>query len=570
MRPSSVNPSSEDRSKSQTPHCGGGRVVHLPVARADAAPAPTIRPSRMGRRRAIVLGLVQLAMIAHVVQWMITGTTTTPIEPSESMEFARRGVINAGLIFFVLALLSTLALGRWFCGWGCHLVMLQDLCGWMMKKIGVRPKPFRSRLLLFVPLILALYMFIWPAAHRLAVAPLTGASGDLPEWRVQAHLTTSDFWQTFAGVAVAVPFLLVCGFATVYFLGAKGFCTYGCPYGGFFAPLDRLAPGRIRVTDACEHCGHCTAVCSSNVRVHEEVRDYGMVVDPGCMKCLDCVSVCPNDALYFGLGPKAMGAKPRVEKPAQRRFDLTWGEEIGCALVFAGAFFAFRGLYGQIPMLFAVGIAGCLTFIGWKSWQALGDRDCRFHRFQLRRSGRLTAAGGAWLALAAILVALTLHGGVVQYHTWRGINGAALVAVSIDEALRGDVVMSEADARTLDRAEAHLRKADSIAAGGIGMLGQADVAVALARIHLLRARWEECEAQLRRGLALGGATDVLSRDLGRVMLRHRRADEVIAWYEQTLRSHPDFSGTRAACASLLDALGRADEAQRIRAEQPAQ
>ena len=22
---------------------------------------------------------------------------------------------------------------------------------------------------------------------------------------------------------------------------------------------------------------------------------YGMVVDPGCMKCMDCVSVCPND-----------------------------------------------------------------------------------------------------------------------------------------------------------------------------------------------------------------------------------------------------------------------------------
>lgn len=141
--------------------CGGGAVVHLPVvAENRGAPAPTIRPSRMSRRRAIVLGAVQLAMILHIVQWLVTGSTTTPIEPSESMEFVKRGVINAGLIFFALALLSTLLLGRWFCGWGCHLVMLQDLCGWMMKKIGVRPKPFRSRLLLYVPLGLALYMFI--------------------------------------------------------------------------------------------------------------------------------------------------------------------------------------------------------------------------------------------------------------------------------------------------------------------------------------------------------------------------------------------------------------------------
>ena len=29
------------------------------------------------------------------------------------------------------------------------------------------------------------------------------------------------------------------------------------------------------MTDACEHCGHCTVVCTSNVRVHEEVRDFG-------------------------------------------------------------------------------------------------------------------------------------------------------------------------------------------------------------------------------------------------------------------------------------------------------
>src|SRR6185503_18805376 len=63
---------------------------------------------------------------------------------------------------------------------------------------------------------------------------------------------------------------------------------------------DKLATGRILVTDACEGCGHCTAVCTSNVRVHEEVAKFGMVVDPGCMKCMDCVSVCPNDALYFG------------------------------------------------------------------------------------------------------------------------------------------------------------------------------------------------------------------------------------------------------------------------------
>ena len=40
-----------------------------------------------------------------------------------------------------------------------------------------------------------------------------------------------------------------------------------------------------------------------------------MVVDPGCMKCMDCVSVCPNDALYFGFGkPTLMAPKSECDQ----------------------------------------------------------------------------------------------------------------------------------------------------------------------------------------------------------------------------------------------------------------
>ena len=117
------------------------------------------------------------------------------------MEFAKYGVVNAGLIFFVLALLSTLVLGRWFCGWGCHLVMLQDLCGWMMRKASIRPKAFRSRLLIYVPLVLALYMFIWPVLYRFAIAPWVRPELEWPG--ISVHLTTTEFWRSFAGIAIS-------------------------------------------------------------------------------------------------------------------------------------------------------------------------------------------------------------------------------------------------------------------------------------------------------------------------------------------------------------------------------
>src|SRR5438045_1058095 len=80
-------------------------------------------------------------MVAHVIQWRITGRTVSPIEPSETMHTLQRGAINAGFIFFTLAILATMIFGRFVCGWGCHILALQDFCGWILKKIGLTPKP---------------------------------------------------------------------------------------------------------------------------------------------------------------------------------------------------------------------------------------------------------------------------------------------------------------------------------------------------------------------------------------------------------------------------------------------
>src|SRR5687768_11642298 len=201
------------------------RSVELPVL---ATPGPTsgeprIAKSRTARWRAISLILLYLLMIAHVIQWRIMGRTVSPIEPSEAMYTLQSGAINAGFIFFSLAILATLIFGRFVCGWGCHIVALQDFCAWLLKKIGMTPRPFRSRLLIYVPLLAALYMFVWPTAYRFFVKPASEPL--IPQFT--NHLVTTEFWATFPTVAVAIPFLFICGFVTVYFLGSKGFCTYG-------------------------------------------------------------------------------------------------------------------------------------------------------------------------------------------------------------------------------------------------------------------------------------------------------------------------------------------------------
>ncbi len=393
----------------------------LPAAGHRPAPA-----SRMSRKRFAVLLVVQARMIVHVLHWLWADTTLAPIEPSESMETVKDGVITVGTIFFALALGSTAILGRWFCGWGCHVGLLQDACAALLARLGIRPRPFRSRVLLWLPFLLALYMFVWPLVYRFALAPILQPNLTWPGFSMK--LVTDDFWGTFPGWAVGIPFLLVCGALTVVFLGNKGYCTYACPYGGFFAPLDRFARARIRVSDACDQCGHCTAVCTSNVRVHEEVRDFRMVVDSGCMKCMDCVSACPKQALSFGFGPGPGQSAPA----AARLFDLSIADEVFIAVV---AGISFVAAYSLLPLLFASGLAACITWIVWRDASALG--------VVLRQAGRVRAAGVVAVLAAAGALGVVMPTAAAGVAAWMADRADRKVLVAEQMVFDADGVLPD-------------------------------------------------------------------------------------------------------------------------------
>ena len=537
----------------------------FPVFPAEPKVAGPIKRSRMGRRRALVLGAVHVAVLAHVLHWKLTGRTLSPVEPSESMRTLEFGEVNAGALFFVLAILSTAIFGRFFCGWGCHVVALQDLCGWLMRKLGVRPRPFRSRILIWAPLVLAIYMFAWPSVSRAAASLLPPLATWLrpppPFPGFSNHLVTANFWATFPGVAIAIPFFFVCGFAVVYLLGAKGFCTYGCPYGAVFGSADAVSPGRIRVTDACDQCGHCTATCTSNVRVHEEVREFGMVVNPGCMKCLDCVSVCPKDALYWGFGnPATSKGAPKTGR-IDRRFDLDVAGEVGVATTFLLAFLAWRSAYGLVPLLMAMGIALCVAHLAWTAVRLLRREDVSIQNLELSRGGKRRPAGAAVLGLGLVVLALTAQSGVVALAHAFARHYDAQVDVSRDAVLSGREPEPPARVRAAaERAASFYRLADGIGHGGVGLTGTKENAARRAWLALVLGDPAEAEAHLARAVEAKPVPREARVDMARVRALAGRQDQALSELHALVAEDPADVAAHRALADILEKKGDADAA----------
>ena len=528
------------------------RSVELPVLQNSAASKDAIRKSGASIWRAGALIVLTLLMVAHFVQWRITGQTISPIEPSESMQTLQRGAINAGFIFFTLAILATLVFGRFVCGWGCHILALQDFCAWLLKKFGLTPKPFRSRLLVFVPLIAALYMFVLPTAYRFFAAPKSEPL--IPQFT--NHLITSNFWETFPPLAVAVPFLFVCGFMTVYFLGQKGFCTYACPYGGFFNLADKFSPGKIRVTDACNQCGHCTAVCTSNVLVHAEVKEYGMVVDSGCMKCMDCVSVCPNDALYFGFGKPALTIPNKIAK----NYSLTWTEEIIGAVVFAASFYAVWDVYQLVPMLMALGIATVTTFLALRTLKLFRAKDLSFYRFNLKSSGKFKKAGLIFASLALVWIGLNAHSGWVRYQESAGAKAFENLKIPDELALaRTNPArwLSAGDNQNIAAGKKHFH-----AAADYGLFVNKEAVSKLAWFEYLSGNTEEAVKLLGKAAEYQqGQSKALSLYYkGAILNRLRRYEQALTILDQTLTESPDLITAREEKGESLWHLGRKEEA----------
>ena len=471
----------------------------------------TKRIRSFGKWRTATLVGVHVLFIAHFVHWKLRGTTLAPLEFNEVLYTIHQGIVTAGFIFMALVVVATLFFGRFFCSWGCHILALQDSCGWLMEKLRIPRTPIRSRTLVWIPFVVMGYLFIWPQIlalfHGLDATPLhvveASAAGG---W---SSFSTDNLWRNLPPPGIAVLTFFICGFLIVYLLGSRGFCYQACPYGAIFSIADQFAPGRIALNVArdCTSCGLCTKACTSDILVHKELAEHGMVTNPRCLKDLDCIAACPEDAITYAFRKPPMFQKGHPLGTYDGRFSFTLGEDILLAVTFLIAMFIFRGLYDAVAFLLAVGLSVCsayLVLVGFRLWKR---KTMQVRGVVLRSEGRLAPAGIAYAGSTVLLVLVLAHSAVVQFHSWRGkttMKELATVAAS----------GSKMDQAKLKSSIAHYERALAW-----GIVAPLDRRKELANLYLL-------SGQAPKGIAL--LESIVKKDPEHVEARCRLAELAIA------------------------------------------
>jgi ferredoxin len=218
---------------------------------------------------------------------------------------------------FIFVPVLTFTFGRVYCSAFCPLGALQDIAGFISKKLGKKKTYKFSK-----PLNILRYSFLALIIVFLSAGSMISISL-LDPYSIFGKIISNLFRPVYYAVNNAGAFVLEkiniftlypvelksyswlsAGFSlfmlilVVRLAYKKGrlYCNAVCPVGTFLGLLSRASLYRIRLDDTlCTGCGICSAVCKAGcISSKERKVDFSR-----CVVCLNCLTVCEGGGVKF-------------------------------------------------------------------------------------------------------------------------------------------------------------------------------------------------------------------------------------------------------------------------------
>jgi len=204
--------------------------------------------------------------------------------------FLKRIALSS-LILFGAVMISAVIFRRTFCGNICPLGFLQEIPGFIGRKLlkrrfVIHPKIDRYLRLVKFPLLVVILGLTW-LNFNLVFRPFD-------PWAAYHHIGSDEL---ISGYLLGFIILIISLIAS--FFSDRIFCKYICPMGAVLVPASKIGIFKIRNNKSvCTDCGRCDEICQMNI----SVSDSKEVTSGECISCMDCVAECPVEALTIETG----------------------------------------------------------------------------------------------------------------------------------------------------------------------------------------------------------------------------------------------------------------------------
>lgn len=226
-------------------------------------------------------------------------------------------ILALNVVALVILIVMTLVFGRIYCSIICPLGILQDIIGWVGKKVKKNRYTFSKALswlrytmlgVMVVALVAGIGSIVqllapYSAFGRIATTLLQPLykMGNNVLAAISEHYDNYAFYHTETGVpnitiVLAIACVTLVVLAVLAYRNGRTYCNTICPVGTVLSFLSRFSWMKIQFdADKCKNCSLCTKNCKAaciDFKSHQV--DYSR-----CVVCGDCIESCKFGALQY-------------------------------------------------------------------------------------------------------------------------------------------------------------------------------------------------------------------------------------------------------------------------------
>ncbi len=204
-------------------------------------------------------------------------------------------IVTKSFPFYVIGVFGTVGifLGRWTCGWLCPFGFLQDLLHKIKsKKLRMKRQITISKYIVLVVLVIVI-PFITLESWFCKLCPQGTLEGGIPialgflGEELKSQTLSSPLFYLKAGILIAIV-------VSSIFI-KRFFCRIICPMGAILGLFNRISLLNLKINElTCDGCGRCRKICPVDINIYEDPNS------PECIRCMECVKVCKQDAIKLG------------------------------------------------------------------------------------------------------------------------------------------------------------------------------------------------------------------------------------------------------------------------------